>query len=97
MGMSVENRYRILVGVIIAAAAIMLILGQTLLKKYLGGWSYLIYWLISFSLTCLAFFFACIDILRLRQRARKQQRKLIEDAIAKLPDLGEDTASRKTR
>ena len=61
----------------------MLIWGQTLLKPYLEGVAYLVFWLICMMFTGLAMLTALLDIRAVRRRTRDQQRDLLEDVLDK--------------
>jgi len=58
-------------------AAGMLIWGQTLLKPYLEGLGFVIYWLSCMVFTGLAMLTALLDIWAVRRRTRDQQRDLL--------------------
>ena len=59
-------------------AAGMLIWGQTLLKPYLEGVGFVVYWVACMGFTALAMFTALLDIWAVRRRTRAQQRELLE-------------------
>jgi ABC-type bacteriocin/lantibiotic exporter with double-glycine peptidase domain len=67
----------------IAAAILMLILGETLLRTILAHNPVLllIYWMTCFILTALAAGFAIIDAARVRLESREQQRSLLEETL----------------
>ena len=59
-------------------AAGMLIWGQTLLKPYLQGIGFVLYWLACMAFTGLALLTALLDIWAVRRRTREQQRDLLQ-------------------
>ena len=59
-------------------AAGMLIWGHTLLKPYLEGLGFVIYWLACMGFTALAMLTALLDIWAVRRRTRAQQRELLQ-------------------
>ena len=59
-------------------AAGMLIWGQTLLKPYLEGVGFVIYWLVCMVFTALSMWTALLDIWAVRRRTRDQQRDLLQ-------------------
>ena len=59
-------------------AAGMLIWGQTILKPYLEGIGFVLYWLACIAFTGLALLTALLDIWAVRRRTREQQRDLLQ-------------------
>jgi len=59
-------------------AAGMLIWGQTILKPYLEGIGFMLYWLSCLAFTGLALITALLDIWAVRRRTREQQRDLLQ-------------------
>ena len=59
-------------------AAGMLIWGQTILKPYLLGMGFVLYWLACLAFTGLALVTALLDIWAVRRRTRQQQRDLLQ-------------------
>jgi len=59
-------------------AAGMLIWGQTILKSYLEGIGFVLYWLACMAFTGLALLTALLDIWAVRRRTREQQRDLLQ-------------------
>jgi hypothetical protein len=59
-------------------AAGMLIWGQTILKPYLEGVGFVLYWVACLAFTGLALLTALLDIWAVRRRTREQQRDLLE-------------------
>src|SRR5438093_8086175 len=56
----------------------MLIWGQTILKPYLEGIGFVLYWLACMAFTGLALLTALLDIWAVRRRTREQQRDLLQ-------------------
>ena len=56
----------------------MLIWGQTILKPYLEGMGFVLYWIACLAFTGLALITALLDIWAVRRRTRKQQRDLLQ-------------------
>ena len=65
-------------------AAGMLIWGQTILLPYLHALAFLIYWLICFSFTLAAIFFALLDVRAVRRRVRNQQSDLVQRTLREI-------------
>jgi membrane protein implicated in regulation of membrane protease activity len=65
----------------LAVAAGMLIWGQMVFNGHLKGIGYVLYWLVCFTFTCASIVLALLDMRAVRQRARDEQRKLIERAL----------------
>ena len=65
----------------LALAGLLLIWGQTLLRPYLRGWAFLVYWLACFIFTTLAMIVAWLDLRAVRQQLRQQQFTLIEKTL----------------
>ncbi len=73
-------------------AAGMLIWGQTLLKPYLQGIGFVLYWLACMAFTGLALLTALLDIWAVRRRTRERQRDLLQ----RIFDEGESNKENKT-
>ena len=74
-------------------AAAMLICGLTVLQGRLGPSVFIIYWPVCFLLTGLALLVAIRDFRALQQRARREQRDLLESTLKDI----EVEARRKSR
>ena len=70
----------------LAIALTLLIAGQTFLKSYLTGFLYIGYWLVCIVATFLALIVAFLDLRRVRDQSRDQQRELIEKTLENLPE-----------
>src|SRR5213596_2472607 len=75
-------------------AAGMLIWGQTLLKPYLEGVGFVIYWLACMGFTALAMLTALLDIWAVRRRTRDQQRDLLHHIFEEGDSDREDKAGK---
>lgn len=63
------------------AALGLLVLGQTALKSQLQGLTFLLYWSACLAATGVAVITALLDVKALQQRARTEQRDLLETAL----------------
>ena len=81
-----QTRSRWTGGIIVIIAVVMLLVGQTVLKPYLRGLIYVGYWLVCIVFTFLALIFAFLDLRRVRDQTRDQQRELIERTLEGLPE-----------
>ena len=77
----------------LAMAFGMLVWGETVLKPYLRGILFLIYWLVCFVFTCSAIVFALLDVRAVRRRIQAEQRDLLERT---LEDIKNDRSSDET-
>ncbi len=73
----------------LAVAAGMLIWGRTVFEDRLVGATFLLYWLVCFAFTFSAIFLALRDVSAVRRRAREEQRRLIERALAEAKPVEE--------
>src|SRR6266849_124805 len=73
----------------LAVAAGMLIWGRTVFEDRLAGATFLLYWLVCFAFTFSAIFLALRDVSAVRRRAREEQRRLIERALAEAKPVEE--------
>lgn len=80
--------------VFLVISAVMLILGETVLKHSLGKMGFLIYWTVCFIVTFLAIVFAFLDVAGVQRRAREQQRELLEKTIEEIAKQKEEKAAR---
>ncbi|HEV2395182.1 MAG TPA: hypothetical protein VG146_22755 [Verrucomicrobiae bacterium] len=81
MGLDATARRRLLGVLVLLAALGMLIAGETVLKQWLSGFRFLVYWLGCFFLTGLAILSAYLDVRALRRETRREERDLIESTI----------------
>jgi hypothetical protein len=75
------NRRRVVTGIFLGAALLMLIFGFTVLSGHLTRDAFLIYWLICFLLTGLAAILALVDMMIIRRQSREEQRELIRTTL----------------
>jgi len=66
----------------LAMAFGMLVWGETVLKPFLHGVLFLIYWTFCFIFTCSAIIFALLDVRAVRKRVQAEQRDLLERTLA---------------
>jgi len=71
-------------------AAGMLIWGQTILRPWLKGWGFILYWVACFVLTALAILTAILDMRATRRRTRAEQHELLERTWRDLRHRPED-------
>jgi membrane protein implicated in regulation of membrane protease activity len=81
MGLDATARRRWFGALSILAALVMLIGGETVLKERLSAFSFLVYWLICFGFTSLAFLAAFLDVRALSRRTRQEQRELLDSTL----------------
>jgi hypothetical protein len=84
MGMDVTARRRWFGGLVLLAAAAMLISGQTFLHDRLKGIPFAVYWLACFALTGIAILVAFRDARALHERSRRQHRDLLESTLQQI-------------
>jgi len=94
MGLDATVRRRWLIGIILFAALVMLVCGQTILKSSLQKLSFLTYWLICFVLTGLAAIIALRDLRELHQQTRQQQKDLLDTTLRQIEN---EVRSRKSQ
>ncbi len=68
----------------LALAAGMLIWGQTILKPYLDGFLFVLFWFVCFALTIAAVFIALLDIRATRRRARREHEELLQRTLTEI-------------
>jgi hypothetical protein len=81
MGSSADAMRRWLGAFSLAVAFGMLIWGETVLKPYLSGIPFIIYWLGCFVFTFSAIIIALLDVRAVRRRIQAEQRELIERTL----------------
>lgn len=84
MGMDATARRRWFGAVVLFGAVAMLVFGQTVLQGRLQPWLLVIYWPVCFILTGLAVVAALRDVRALQDRARQEQRDLLESALKEI-------------
>ena len=96
MANSIHSRRRRFGTSCLVGAAVLLVLGQTLLNTYLegNGALFIFYWLACFLLTGLTLLIALLDARAVRHHAREQQRNLLREAFKEMErDGGEKSGS----
>jgi hypothetical protein len=76
--MTLRRLCRWLAALFLAAALIMLVTGQTLLRERLHQFGFVIFWMTCFVFTFLAMCLALLDAAVTRHRAREEQRAFFE-------------------
>ena len=84
MALDATARRRWFGGIVLSAAVLMLVCGQTILQGELSRTSFLIYWLVCFILTGLAAITALRDMQELSRRTRQQQKDLLETTLKEI-------------
>jgi hypothetical protein len=90
MGDTAEARRRWYGLLFLVLAAGMLIWGQTVLRTWLQGFLFLLYWLVCFLLTGLAILIALLDMRATRRRSRAERRELLESAWKDIKNRPDD-------
>lgn len=81
MGNSADALRRWLGAFCLAVAFGMLIWGETVLKPFLKGVGFLLYWFTCFIFTFSAIVIALLDVRAVRRRVQSEQRDLIERTL----------------
>jgi hypothetical protein len=84
MALDASARRRWFGGLVLLAAAAMLVCGETGLKGKLGMLAFLAYWLVCLALTGLAMMIAFLDVRALQRRIRREQRDLFDSMLKKI-------------
>jgi hypothetical protein len=67
--------------IVLAAALLMLIFGETVFKGKMGDVAFVVYWLACFVLTTLAIVVAFRDVKAVQNQVRSEQRSLLESTL----------------
>lgn len=94
MGPEQAGRRRWFGGVVLGAALLMLILGQTVLQGSLSGLAFLFYWLFCLLLTGVAVVIALLDARAVRLELKREKRELLEQTVKEIQD---ETIARQRR
>ena len=92
MGNSADALRRWLGAFCLAVAFALLIWGETVLKPFLKGFGFFLYWFACFIFTFSAIVIALLDVRAVRRRVQSEQRDLVERTlhdIEKKNDPGE--------
>jgi len=84
MDNKVDFRRRLLGGIFLGAALLMLIAGETVLRDSLHAMGFIVYWLVCVAFTGLAILVAFLDLSAVRHRARGEQRALVEETLQEI-------------
>jgi hypothetical protein len=84
MGMSATTRRRWIGAIVLTAALLMLIAGETVLQGRLKDLGFVLYWTLCFGFTCGAIVIAFLDVRALGLRTRKEQHDLLESTLKKI-------------
>ena len=94
MGLDATARRRWFGAIVVVLALAMLVLGETVLKRTLGGIAFLFYWLVCFVLIILAIAVAFRDVRAIQDEVRTEQRTLLEST---LKDIENEARSKQKR
>src|SRR5262245_50828537 len=81
MGLGSTARRRWFGASVLAAALLMLILGETALQGKMSDVAFVLYWLVCFVLTTLAIVTAFRDVKAVQNQVRSEQRTLLESTL----------------
>jgi hypothetical protein len=81
MRLDATARRRWFGAVALLVALVMLTAGETVLKGRLSAVGFLLYWLICFGFTTLAFLAALLDVRALSRQTREEQRELLDTTL----------------
>ena len=81
MGSKAQSRRRWAGAFVLAAAFLMLVAGETVLRDRLDGIEFIVFWLICLLFTCLAIIIAFLDLSAIRRKTREEQRALFESTM----------------
>ena len=79
---------------VLLAAMMLLLLGETLLQERLKGLVFVCYWLVCIVCTGLAILAALLDVLALKHRTRQEHRALLNDALQEIEAKAKKRAER---
>jgi Na+/melibiose symporter-like transporter len=86
MALSSDARRRWLGVICLAIAAVMLILGQTVLKDSLRRQAFIYYWLACTVITGLTLVIALLDMRAVRLRSQREQKELLKDVFREITE-----------
>ena len=81
MGNSADALRRWLGAFCLAVAFALLIWGETVLKPFLKGFGFVLYWFACFIFTFSAIVIALLDVRAVRRRVQSEQRDLVERTL----------------
>ena len=83
---TLQTRRRIFGAIALTLAGLMLIIGETVLKKRLDAEALIVYWIVCFLLTMTAIVVAFADVKDLTRKAGREQRELLEGTLDKIEE-----------
>jgi hypothetical protein len=86
------NRRRLFGAVVLGAAILLLILGQTVLKGRLSPVVFVLYWMACFACTGLAILIAFLDARALSQKTIQEHRDLLQNALKEIETKARERA-----
>jgi len=84
MGLDATARRRWFGAIVLIAALLMLIAGETVLQGRLKDLGFLLYWMLCFGFTCLAILVAFLDVRALGRRTRQEHHDLLESTLKEI-------------
>jgi hypothetical protein len=84
MALDATTRRRWFGALVLLAALGLLISGETFLKGKMGNLTFIIYWLVCFTLTGLALLIAILDARALQRRVRQEQHDLFDSTLKQI-------------
>jgi hypothetical protein len=84
MGLDATARRRWLGALLLLAALVMLIAGETFLKSRLQNLVFLFYWLLCLVFTGAAIMIAFLDARAVQRKGKKEARELIDKTLSKI-------------
>jgi hypothetical protein len=94
MGLGPTARRRWFGAIVLGVALLMLILGETVLKRKMSDVAFVVYWLVCFVLTGVAIVVAFRDVKAVQNEVRSEQRTLLEST---LKDIESEARNRQDR
>jgi hypothetical protein len=94
MGLGPTARRRWFGAIVLDVALLMLILGETVLKRKMSDVAFVLYWLVCFVLTGVAIVVAFRDVKAVQNEVRSEQRTLLEST---LKDIESEARNREKR
>ena len=96
MGLDATVRRRWFGAIVLIAAMLMLIAGETVLQGRLKDFGFLLYWTLCFGFTCLAILIAFLDVRALGRRTRQEHHDLLESTLKEIQTDARDKRKGKT-
>lgn len=83
--------------IVLLAALVMLVCGETVLEGKLRGLAFIVYWLVCFGFTGLAIIVAFLDARALQRQTRKEHHDLFEKTLKNIERDAEAEPRRQDR